>query len=356
VTELRKIVCARAAGFHEELGHVLRVKPGSPDAYPIEPFGFRDNISQPAFYESDRERQLRGKRALEHWDAAAPLGVALCPDPYGRSPYACGSYFVLRKLEQDVEQFYSKTDELALAHGLAPERLRERLIGRQLDGTPLDRGAIGLDDFDFGGDQRGEVCPFFAHIRKNNPRSDLWPNRRAPVIAAGSRRISRPEDDRRIVRRGMSYGPAIVRSTLGVPALDEAGHVRLEPGQNPGSIGLLFLCAQSNIERQFEHLQICWANKQDHPRGKPSAVDPVSGQLAPGETNRIPLRVTSGHPPAQSEAAKLPNTQVAPDEANGMGPDGAAPDVAPFVKFRGGDYFFAPSISFLRGLLDELLS
>lgn len=53
------------------------------------------------------------------------------------------------------------------------------LVGRFEDGTPVTfQGADGLDDpvpnnFDYRGDMAGARCPFFAHIRKTNPRGDI---------------------------------------------------------------------------------------------------------------------------------------------------------------------------------------
>lgn len=57
------------------------------------------------------------------------------------------------------------------------------------------------------------------------------------------------------------------------------------------------------------------------------------GQLAPGETNRIAI-----------------------EDRTGNASTGLDTPYAPVVRLRGGEYFFAPSISFLRGLLDDLLA
>jgi deferrochelatase/peroxidase EfeB len=170
------------------------------------------------------------------------------------------------------------------------------------------------NDFDYSSDLLGEKCPFHAHIRKNNPRSDV------PGYGAG---------EHRIVRRGIPYGPRIERTDEGAP---KDNQVTLCTGEKEGPIGLLFLCAQGDIATQFEHLQGQWANRSDQPQGKLLGVDALIGQLRPGEVNRLAIEDKS-----HKMAKGLDTTFDA------------------VIKLRGGEYFFAPSISFLRRQLGDLL-
>jgi len=303
VAALQTIVEAHAVRFVSEVGDMLRVPQGSGRGYAIEPFGYRDGVSQPLFY---ADLCKRHQREASRWDPFAPLGLALCPDPNGATPYACGSYIVYRKLQQDIGLFYRQSKQLADARGEDAERLRASLIGRKRNGQPLvpptaPRGT-DYNDFDFDDDQKGQHCPFHSHVRKANPRRDL-------------REVYNPRKHR-IVRRGIPYGPPIARNQDGAPT---------DPDAAPSDIGLLFLCAQSDIETQFEHIQGAWANNPNHPPTKLAGVDAVNAQ----QSGRIFTR---------THTKELPNASY--DRV---------------VNLKGGEYFFAPSISFLRALLDDLM-
>jgi Dyp-type peroxidase family len=319
VKTFEAIVEEHATIVQRELGVALKGIGRDGKPHNIEPFGFRDGLSQPAFYDSDRAYQEREKLSGQAWDAFAPLRLVLRPDPNGRTPQACGSYFVYRKLEQNIAGFHEQSKFLRDQPGLTSlteADVRARFMGRTPQGDPLlPASAAGQagdsrpsNDFDFKDDLTGQVCPFFAHVRKMNPR-------------AGMRQDWGPREHR-IARRAIPYGPAIERNPDGTPV---DGRVKyLEKGQT-GSIGLLFLCAQGDIEQQFEFLQSRWANKADHPRGGIWGLDALIGQSG---TNQVALNPSE------------PNHRSA---------------VAPVVTLKGGEYFFAPSIGCLRGLLDDLL-
>ncbi len=72
---------------------------------------------------------------------------------------------------------------------------------------------------------------------------------------------------RRILRRGIPYSPQL---------LDTASAEDLERDR-----GLLFLCAQSNIEKQFQFIQQTWANDPNFttppPASPPTGPTPSSG-------------------------------------------------------------------------------
>lgn len=139
----------------------------------VEHFGYVDGISQPQFYESD----LKGT-SKSNWDPSAGPKLVLFKDPYGESNEDCGTYFVFRKLEQNVKGFREHAEKLAVFHGngTKPGDVGAMIIGRFPDGTPLalppNDGVVGPEnDFRYSrSDPKGDLCPFFAHIRKTNPR------------------------------------------------------------------------------------------------------------------------------------------------------------------------------------------
>jgi deferrochelatase/peroxidase EfeB len=91
-----------------------------------------------------------------------------------------------------------------------------------------------------------------------------------------------------------------------------------------GKKGLLFMCFQSNLKRQFNFLQKAWSNAAHFPPLKGlTGIDPLIGQ---------------GNAGSQSWPVKYNST------------DEVKFDFAGFIKMMGGEYFFAPSVGFLKGL------
>jgi Dyp-type peroxidase family len=291
-----------------ESGRLLR----SSEGYTFESFGFRDGISQPIFYADTRAKHA----AVEAWDGFAPLRLALVADPNGRSKYACGSYVAFQKLRQDIAGLYDQADRLSRQTGRSAEEVLEQIVGRKRNGDPLV-SFKGLNDFDFKSDPRGIRCPFHAHIRKVNPRD-------------GIREIYGPREHR-IVRRGMSYGPTIDRDQM-------TGRPRDPKACRDQDIGLLFLCAQAHLANQFEYLQSQWSGNPNFPWGKWPGADPIAGQRL------------SAH--SKSERNSIELEYRTPEGTSYFKGRDAAWD--PVISFQGGAYFFAPSISFLIGLLDHL--
>ncbi len=95
-------------------------------------------------------------------------------------------------------------------------------------------------------------------------------------------------------------------------------------------VGLLFMAYNAEIGRQFKFTQAAWANNPGFPPGppQPHGIDPVIGQgpLTPGQQ-------------------KLPKVWDDP----GAGVIGNV-DFGGFVHMKGGEYFFSPSLTFLRNL------
>lgn len=328
--------------FHVEEGHALdpNGEPRATDGPRHEHFGYRDQISEPVFTDA-------------HWAEVAPtfasspppagrdprraLSVVLAPDPL--APSSFGSYFVFRKLEQDVLAFRervaryvatlrrkgpflsrvwaSKSGGYDLFRDREPSDqeltnwVLERAMGRSLDGRPLTQWerpepTAGLNDFDYDSDRGGGVCPFQAHARKMNPR--------------GGTGNLEAEKRRTLARRGIPYGTLESRD-----------------GRFNQDVGLLFVCAQRSIGEQFEFVQSRWANSQ--------AVD-VSERPTPSIDGFVAQR-----PRADGHARHLANYHE--DRHRKISETIEVDlDFYDLVRFRGGEYLFAPSLSGLRNLVE----
>jgi len=266
---------------------------------PIEHFGYADGVSQPIFFQSDLKRTSASAQDL------AGLDLVLVKDPCGGLPTACGTYFVFRKLEQNVRAF--KAGERALANALKldeddRERAGAMVVGRFENGTPIESQGAAEEpkpgtkftpenNFDYERDTKGNRCPLAAHIRITNPRT--------------------PEDNvHRIARRGITYGDPTP------PGEDD------DSEKFPrGGVGLLFQCCQRDIRKQFEYLQGL-AN---------DAADPIIGQSA-----------RCAFPDLE-----FPKVYNKPGRMRFNFRD----RFPPFVKMKGGEYFFVPSISFFKNLM-----
>jgi deferrochelatase/peroxidase EfeB len=239
-------------------------------------FGFRDGISVPRVrgFPPGRDRPKPhepGEFLLGYWNDEefnSWLLVNPSPRPNPWLPRLArinpwffwnGSFGVLRKMEQNETAFRAFVDQWATRLGVLPEYVRAKLGGRWDDGNVVVPGQeqssrlpntawarpADLNNFDFSNDRDGEGCPFGAHIRRMNPRSDpLMPSRKRPLI-----------------RRGVPYGPPYREGE--------------ESGIRRGLLGLFF-CA--SLEDQFEHLLAEWGNLNPMgPDNRGNAKDPIVG-------------------------------------------------------------------------------
>jgi Dyp-type peroxidase family len=309
----------------------------------IEHFGYADGISQPLFLKSDLDKL--GADAIDRWDPFAPLSLVLFRDPgVVDDPNAFGSYYVFRKLEQNVRRF-SET-EAALAGALQLEgpfaaRAGAMMMGRFRDGTPLavsETSVLSLSDannFRYDGllatlqpdaadrgDRLGLKCPFQAHIRKTNPRQseDATTSTRDAV-----EKREREHRLRRIVRRGITYG---IRT----------------PGDLPETgVGILFGCFQRSIMRQYAFMQRRWANTSTFRipsggAGERTGLDPIIGQ--PISRRRPAQRWRKEYGGRLEQPEKLDDLSLKISHKT-------VTELDNFVTFRGGEFFFAPSLPFL---------
>jgi len=281
----------------------------------IEHFGYVDGRSQPLMLKEDIEHEKDRMGGVHRWDPAFGIGTALVPCPGGNDEYGFGSYLVFRKLEQNVRGFKTAVKQLAIALGLSPtdeERAGAMVVGRFEDGTPLVmKGTDGLhrpvpNNFNFDADRAGLKCPFQSHIRKSNPRGQS--------VGAPA---ANPEEERSHVmaRRGITYGYRSVHPNN--PILEH--RLDLLPSQG---VGLLFMAYQNDIGNQFEFTQMNWVNNPNVVK-RGVGIDPLIGQ---------------GARTAQNWPVKYGGSTTVKSAFGG------------FVRMKGGEYFFAPCISFLKTL------
>jgi deferrochelatase/peroxidase EfeB len=72
----------------------------------IEHFGYVDGRSQPLFFLEDIDEEENTTDGTANWSPSFPLGQAIVADPAAPDPRVhFGSYFIFRKLEQNVKLF-----------------------------------------------------------------------------------------------------------------------------------------------------------------------------------------------------------------------------------------------------------
>jgi Dyp-type peroxidase family len=327
----RQIDMFRASDAGEVVDTILsEPSADGPGGMTVEHFGFVDGLSQPkiegtwqakrAYSEASPAHLIKpGEFILgyEAGDGSVTPGVPVEPafDHRGVLPFASGAgdlrdfgrngtFLVARQLAQHVAEFRKFTTDVA---GVPPsqhaaraaESVAARVVGRWRSGTPLVEHPTTEDPnaFTFASDPHGFGCPIGAHIRRANPRDSL---------GAGGAAAQTSANRHRLVRRGRAYG-----APLPAGRVDDDGAPR----------GLMFVCLNADIERQFEFVQQNWINNPAF-GGLYAERDPLIGAL------EIPAHLT-----VQANAVCT--------EFEGL---------SRFVSVAGGGYFFLPGMSALRYL------
>lgn len=311
-----------------------------------EHFGFADGVSQPAPFEAgavvvkggaDYPKDpwngvplgevLMGHENGHHEIALGPVvayseegeKAGLPPHPRGEGFLDLGldgSYMVVRELKQDVAAFWNsmqagadrirRRDPQHSAH-IDAEWIASRVIGRDLNGNLLcpvnPTGVLPVDKYNqpdndflfYDRDRLGLGCPLGSHVRRGNPRDGLAPK------PSDKQTLLDAANNHRILRRGRKYGPDIKDS-------------RTDDGKDRG---LLFICLNTDITRQFEFVQQTWMLNQNF-AFLYDEVDPLLGPKGMLTIPETPLRRII--------------------------------EVDTFVKMAGGEYFFLPSMPALRYL------
>lgn len=278
----------------------------------IDHFRWRDAQTDPKF-----DAAQSSPLAFDH----AHVGEALCghanavdhhapPASHPSAPWLHnGSFFVVRKLRQDVQALDAGVQ--TVQPPLHADIVRAKLVGRWHDdatqgppGMPLvlQPLAPGSNDFDFSDDD-GTLCPLHAHIRRVNQRLD-----RAPMVPQTY--VSEPEGPLRpprLMRRSLSYGP---------PVASDPGAER----------GLFFMAYNASPVEQFEVMQR-WISGGNGSGADSAQADALLGVAMPGQA-----RVCVVH-----EAGQLHRVTL----------EAAAPlneEPKPLVRLEWGTYAFAPSL------------
>lgn len=291
-------------------GNVLKMKNGPG----IEHFGYADGISQP-IYLSEEIAQQQGN---SEWHDEHQLKFLLVPDNVEESD-SFGSYLVFRKLEQNVEGFKDSEKKLpavATVDGKANSELAGALIvGRFENGMTTAKGSTDTmpnpprndNDFDHSDDRDALKCPFHAHTRIMNPRN-------GDKLAGNVSAI-------RITRRGMPYDDI---QRFADDQITQITEQMLDVSFPREKVGLLFMCYQSSIASQFRILQEFWANE---------------GNINPHKIGMQDSLISQGSNPEKTLPLQWNKQALSSPFKFGH-----------FVTTKGGEYFFTPSIPFLKTL------
>jgi Dyp-type peroxidase family len=285
------------------------------DGKDVEHFGYEDGLSQPTI------EGLEPRVGLDDPFPRVPAGEFVLgqqaqpghpwepmpePEHLGRN----GSFAAFRVMSQDVAAFHAFLATEADRTGIEPELLAAKLCGRWRNGEPLMMRSPGdppdhvprdeRNMFDYEataaypeGDPEGLRCPRGAHIRRAFPRSQ------------------RVVDDfdgfqRRIVRRGMPYGPMFDPD---------------RPTEEPRGLVGHFICA--SLANQYEYMMLRWLN---------------DGLFTGRRLGRTKDPLAGANEPAHSRFV-IPGT-----------PDVELTGFTQFVRTRGCLYLFLPSMTALRYL------
>jgi len=337
ITRVEGVLGAEGVDILRSLRLSLRRNPAQGNV-PREHFGFADGFSQPTPFDADGGAVVMshdGKPWRDPWHGV-PLGdfllghrnahgeaapTPLVPDD-GRDPAVAllpaaaaagmrdlgrhGSYLVARELHQDVAAFWKSMRDAAATLGdpaKDADWLAARVVGRERDGdllTPTGplpaRGGMPENDVGFREhDRHGLGCPIGSHIRRANPRDGT-----GATAADGAGQLE-ATNNHRILRRGRKFGP-------------EIAHPEVDDGVERG---LLFLCLNTDIARQFEFTQQTWMLNRGF-QTLHGETDPLMGPRGPFTMPCTPIRERA--------------------------------TVETFVHFAGGEYFFLPSLPALAYL------
>ena len=270
------------------------------------PFGYRDNISNPTVEGGTvdivpgQEQAIKAGEFILGYPGESGVPLAM-PEPaaLGRN----GTFVVIRKYRADAAAFNRFLRDNADDEP-ARELLAAKLVGRWRSGAPLtlaplqDDAQLGADprrndDFTYANDQAGMQAPRGCHMRRMNPRDS-----KLAVLT--------DVNIHRIMRRSTTFGPPW-RADL----LEDDGQER----------GLFFIGLSARVTATMEFMQQEWINHGNF-IDLGDERDPLVGQQTKDSTFTIPQT------PVRRRLHGLEN----------------------FCALRGGEYLFMPSLTALRWL------
>ena len=292
----------------------------------VEPFGFADGISQPYIEGLTLKKPPPGIRTIKagefvlgylneagNFPASPSVKNQGClqrlEELSGRADLGCnGTFLVIRQLKQEVDRFKTVVNDDTLAAKLVGRwKTGEALVSypdprpKLTDDDALKSGhkprkqtrreLVGQNGFGYHREDRyGFRCPIGAHIRRANPRDAL-----ADGLGIDRETAQGLVDQHRLLRRGRVYEKTDAQT------------------QKVVETGLIFVCINANIERQFEFVQSSWLLNKEF-GGLHGETDPIVG---PGGS------ITLQNPVLGKCVAGLKQ----------------------FVTVKGGGYFFLPGMN-----------
>ncbi|WEF32564.1 Dyp-type peroxidase [Pseudoduganella chitinolytica] len=274
------------------------------------PFGYRDNIGNPAVEGSTaptwpgQGRPVKAGEFILGYPGEAGVPLAQ-PGPEEASIGRNGTYVVLRKYHADIAAF----NRFLREHGGdadGQELLAAKLVGRWRSGAPLalapdrDDPALGADrqrnnDFTYAQDQEGLQVPHGCHMRRMNPRDSKLA-------------ILTDVNLHRLIRRSTTFGPPYDPDLL-----EDDGAER----------GLFFIGLSAKAHETMEFMQQEWINHGNF-IDLADERDPIVGQQPDGAIFTVPER------PVRRRIHGIQS----------------------FCTLRGGEYLFMPGLEALRRLAD----
>lgn len=347
--------------------------------FPKEPFGFADGISQPLIkgtrqasarsnsihavepgefilgYKDNRGFYPPSPQVIADLDEDHILPSIPSEDPQrypkfhdendekyrdlGRN----GTFMVIRQLEQDIDGFNAAMTDLAKKTCVMKdpedkkevarntEMIKAKMMGRWPNGHSLMTRPIKVtpqgdkfklerfkssrpmtrqdNEFLYGKeDPQGHKCPFGSHVRRANPRDGLDVENPDGLSIANRHRL---------LRRGRSY---------------------IDKSDKTPKKGIMFLCLNADIERQFEFVQQTWIGSCKF-HGLNDEIDPITGQ---GYYQIDPV--------TKKKVFKTGGLGFTIQHANKSKKIGSFKS---FVTVKGGGYFFAPGKDALKFIVES---
>jgi Dyp-type peroxidase family len=238
---------------------------------------------------TEQERELLAAKLVGRWKD----GSSLVRHPYKpRTEEVSG--------EERLRALHSSWWKSDAKHTPDAEKTVSRPTTSPKEGSPIEGAARSsrADDNDFlFGEEDPEAlrCPYGSHIRRANPRDGLAKD------LASAQTLLDAANNHRMLRRGRKYGP---------PPADRHTDDGVERG-------LLFICLNADIARQFEFVQQTWILNRNFATLY-DETDPLVGPKGGFTIGEKPLR--------------------------------RIVDVETFIQSAGGEYFFLPSLPALKYL------